>query len=334
MTHLGPRLWIACGLALLAASSWAQSPNVGRWYTVELILFEQRLEDDVNETWNTLPSLAPEYQPLWVAGETLLDGLLPTTELVPPSELPTPWPRFNLVTGQEEPYVLLPRPLLTLRAEAQRVHQSRGRRTLLHIGWNMPMPGEDAPQRVRIWTGPNFGELHQIDGTLAFYVGRFLHVDVDLYLSEFSLEPAPLRDLFELERTDFSPWSVPLNLPELGADLPQPQYVPLNAVHFNEQRRMRSNELHYIDHPRLGLLIQFTPYTPIEVEPSLLLIEPEAEEELESMQGLEGIEGIEGIEGLERRDILEPSILLDGFDVAPIEGFTPVVPRPFEERDL
>lgn len=302
-----------------APNAWAQSPNVGRWYTVELILFEQRLEDNDNETWHVLPSFAAESQQLMVAAETLLAGLLPATELVTPPELPTPWPRFNLMTGLEEPYVLIPRPLLTLSAEAQRINQSRGRRLLLHVGWHMPMPGEQAPQPVRLWSGPQYGNLHRIDGSLSFYVGRFLHVDANLFWTEFGLEPAPAPNWLDPERVYLNTWQVPQALPKPPDYSPLPQFIPRSAVHFNEQRRMRSNELHYLDHPRLGLLIQFTPYTPIEVEPSLLLIEPNPPElDLPAVKPE------------------EPSLLFDfGTPLQnPVEGFVPVVPRPFEERDL
>lgn len=325
MNTLCSRVVMACLLLGGSTLTWAQSPNVGRWYTVELVLFEQRPEETDNETWEVLPSLPAQYQPLSVAGETLRDGIVPATELLAPSVLPTPWPRFNLITGLEEPYVLIPRPLLTLSTEAQRINQSRGRRTLLHVGWHMPMPGEEAPQPVRLWSGPAYGDLHEIDGTLAFYVGRFLHIDVNLFWTEFGLEPAPAPNWLDPERVQLNTWQVPLSLAEPPEYSPFPQFVPRSAVHFNAQRRMRSNELHYIDHPRLGLLVQFTPYTPIEVEPSLLLIEPEVEE------GLEGLDIEQSPEGIE---VLERSILLDGFDVAPIEGFVPVVPRPFEEREL
>jgi len=330
MRFIGHCFLAGCLLCAVTASAWAQSPNVGRWYTVELILFEQRPEAEYNETWDVLPELPPQFQPLMIAGETMRDGISPATELVAPPVLPAPWPRFNLVTGREEPFVLIPRPLLTLSAEAQRVNQSRGRRTLLHLGWNMPMPGEDDPVQVRLWSGPQYGDLHEIDGTLGFYVGRFLHVEANLYWSEFGLEPAPAPDWFDADRVQLNTWQVPLMPPEPADYSPFPQFVPLNALHFNTQRRMRSNELHYLDHPRLGLLIQFTPYTPIEVEPSLLLIEPE-------LEALDDPESLEDRPQPQADPTPFEGITIFDFGTplqSPIDGFEPVVPRPFEEREL
>ena len=43
--------------------------------------------------------------------------------------------------------------------------------------------------------------------------------------------------------------------------LAQPSYLPFNhAVAMRQQRRMRSSELHYLDHPRLGVVISLSPY--------------------------------------------------------------------------
>ena len=47
----------------------------------------------------------------------------------------------------------------------------------------------------------------------------------------------------------------------IGEWLAQPSYLPFNhAVAMRQQRRMRSSELHYLDHPRLGVVISLSPY--------------------------------------------------------------------------
>lgn len=40
-----------------------------------------------------------------------------------------------------------------------------------------------------------------------------------------------------------------------------PVYPYRHAVLLDQTRRMRSNEIHYIDHPLLGVVIKFTPIT-------------------------------------------------------------------------
>ena len=48
---------------------------------------------------------------------------------------------------------------------------------------------------------------------------------------------------------------------DLGNFIEHP-YVIRQIVSVKQQRRMRSGELHYIDHPRLGILIRIDPYQP------------------------------------------------------------------------
>tara|TARA_R110002110_G_scaffold66978_1_gene183121 strand:- start:219214 stop:220080 length:867 start_codon:yes stop_codon:yes gene_type:complete len=47
----------------------------------------------------------------------------------------------------------------------------------------------------------------------------------------------------------------------LETDQLTPLYPYRHAILLQQKRRMRSNEIHYIDHPKLGLLIKFTPLT-------------------------------------------------------------------------
>jgi len=56
---------------------------------------------------------------------------------------------------------------------------------------------------------------------------------------------------------------------------PQPEWLPLRAAEVSLSRRMRSDELHYLDHPLLGMVIRVTPYE-----------EPEQPEESENQQAV------------------------------------------------
>lgn len=72
----------------------------------------------------------------------------------------------------------------------------------------------------------------QLYGTLTLYRGRYLHIDADLR--------------YRLRRYQAS-WT--------ERELPSgpPVYV------LDQRRRMRSGELHYLDHPAIGLLVKVTP---------------------------------------------------------------------------
>lgn len=153
--------------------------------------------------------------------------------------------------------------------EARRLLESSGHYTVLrHVAWQQPgLSAEDAV-RIRLHGGEDYslqypermqprlevGEdgtiveipgperLEQLDGTVRVILGRYLHVHTDLVL----------RKPVVVERID----------QESG----EPTQMPvLLDIPMQEQRRMRSRELHYIDHPLLGVLVQITPLeTPAE----------------------------------------------------------------------
>ncbi|MEX1057739.1 MAG: CsiV family protein, partial [Natronospirillum sp.] len=180
----------------LTLSALAQeNTNVGRWYQVELILFEQRVEPDVNEVWDTAPTLQHAEDAQVLRQAALNDQILvplPTTDLRPRQELPLRWPLVNLMHGLEEPLVVLPHPLLQLTGEAQRIHESRGRRVLLHSGWNMQVSGQENTDFIRLHAGNRFGNQYEVDGSVGIYVGRFLHLQTELNITRFELSEEPL----------------------------------------------------------------------------------------------------------------------------------------------
>lgn len=76
-------------------------------------------------------------------------------------------------------------------------------------------------------TKPMRIQAGDLDGTVQFYVSRFLHTDVDLSLAGGSNANGPVR------------------------------------YSLNEQRRLKSLETNYFDHPKFGMLLRVTPVKPL-----------------------------------------------------------------------
>ncbi len=256
-----------------------ENTNVGRWYQVELILFSRRETPEVTENWPRFPDLTSVEQarPLWQPPTRLgeLQTPLPAGSLEPSAATPLQWPLIDPETGTEKPFVILPQSELQLREEAAAINDNRNRSVVLHTGWNMPVQGEADADFFRLHSELDSTPRQRtmLDGTLRVYVGRFLHVATQLYATDYQLAEEPLRVFFgdssgpeltpELASADtrYGPWRPELRRPG-AADSLAPQWVPSQSIRFTETRRMRSNELHYLDHPRLGLVIRFTPYEP------------------------------------------------------------------------
>lgn len=134
----------------------------------------------------------------------------------------------------------LPAGQLRLSEAAAVLNRSPRHRVLLHTGWRQPSYGARSPRAVYISTADGQSSLEtgerflpgigagvppSLEGTLSLRVSRFLHLDVDLsYL---------VRGV------------------EAGGGI--------RSARLRESRRMRFTELHYLDHPLFGMLVQITP---------------------------------------------------------------------------
>jgi len=113
-------------------------------------------------------------------------------------------------------------------AEAwKRLRNSRNHEPLLRLAWLQKDPPAERGVSLRLrWGKPGNepsrtgGAVYPVDGTVALLVGRFLHLDADLAFT----------------RADDS-----------GV---------LGSFRLNERRRLRRDELHHLDSPRLGLLVR------------------------------------------------------------------------------
>lgn len=242
-------LMLTWGNTAQAADAEAQ-----RWYDVEVIIFSQNSQQYRDSE-------------LWPVDYELLQ-LETTQELLPV-------PRGAQTTGSAPvPFTRLNAQSLRLKAEAERIKSAPDMDLLLHLGWRQPGLAEDKAVAVRIddgiqaptepglqpaspvsTAGAGNAQLieavppHRMEGTLKLVLSRYLHIYTDLIyrepLSESAAEPAATQtDLFALAADP------------LGLSM-QPRY---QVYHLQQSRRMRSRELHYLDHPLFGMAILVTPY--------------------------------------------------------------------------
>ncbi len=149
-------------------------------------------------------------------------------------------------------------------------------RILTQESWIQDLQPRSRAPAILLRGGRVVGEHHELEGYIRIALERYLYAETDLWLSRFGsnggnyyLPRQPYREaqqdlLFDEELRDQSFE----NSPEYAEFLRQnPQLLqadntpPLGAepveriVVMKQQRRMRSDELHYIDHPLMGLLI-------------------------------------------------------------------------------
>lgn len=152
-------------------------------------------------------------------------------------------------------------------------------RILLAGAWQQPVPARDAPQPLYLTAGDREGDRFTLEGTVEVTVSRYLHFHTELKYFEpdlgaylVPLEPEEAAELTAAVPDEQLPGLPPSAASEEAsaeptADAPLPaepvyERVLPEGMHFMElsaQRRMRSAELHYLDHPKFGVLVRIDP---------------------------------------------------------------------------
>jgi len=152
--------------------------------------------------------------------------------------------------------------------------RERGNRSLLHMTWQQPMRSKSGAVPIHLFAGKDFsGTYHfdgrkiaqqalnepmlnadgtpmpmptvspvwELDGTLNIYLNHYLYIETALNLRKEG------RKLMAVENTDLA-----------TVTTPQPKVMTpyLMAIPLEQNRRVKSEEIHYLDHPEMGMVIQ------------------------------------------------------------------------------
>jgi hypothetical protein len=152
--------------------------------------------------------------------------------------------------GGSAPFQLLPTTTLQLNREASVLSQ-RHLRVLFHGAWQQTLDENGRTGSVFIGGGQTFADHQELEGYVTFSVEKFLKIDTNLWLSHF------VRAADANAATAQSLPASPLSRD--SANTGPAAYTASEVYVLQEQRRMRSGELHYQDHPRLGVLVMVVP---------------------------------------------------------------------------
>lgn len=264
-SYITNNLLLAFSLFVLSLTATAQDQentniygNEGRWYQIEIIIFTQN--DALNtEQWST--DIALSYPPNWKKLEPLTEGKI--TEH-----------KKQLLTT--EAFYVLPVSERLLNNNVRDLERSNKHRVLFHSAWRQPVWSRDEAPSLLISGGDQYGEQTELSGSINLSVARYLHLNTNLWFTQFANNygqevaewptlPTPPnsedmnKEVFKTNQK-VNLWdnnSVSEN--EYDNILRTP-FVPEKVVLLQQKRRMRSKEIHYIDHPVVGILFYATPY--------------------------------------------------------------------------
>ncbi len=222
-----------------------------RYYDVEVIIFQYLPVDGYHsENW-------PQQ----------VDRKMPSNLI----EIGGKWPG-----GKPEEYdpalsfTPLPENKWRLTTEAEKIDHSKSRRLLAHLAWVQPglsqnqalsvhfnLPVMATQETNESETGATEKiepektvdarslDIGTLDALIRVSLARYLRVGTDLLLT---LDPLPGEENKVISDSEQN---------SEAETTPAPRYFRVQQV----RRHIRSTELHYLDHPVLGMLIMFTPHT-------------------------------------------------------------------------
>ena len=129
----------------------------------------------------------------------------------------------------------------SLKEEYLALRRARGVRPIYHGRWRQPVPERDAAIPILLQLDGSDGlltydrNLHKIEGTVHVTAKKFLHLYFNLWHHVDAIGQAPMAvpntvDLIKSRKHGY--------------------------MELIESRRMRSSELHYLDHPKIGIIAQ------------------------------------------------------------------------------
>lgn len=134
---------------------------------------------------------------------------------------------------------------LSLQEEVRRINQMRDMKVIWHQAWVENLEENASPILHSINVNLTDKVAMSLTGTISVSRSRYLHFNSDLIMQHSKLHSSPAN----LENTQADPTGT-----EMDANSPY-----IRAAQIKLSRKMRSGELHYLDHPMLGIIVKVVP---------------------------------------------------------------------------
>ena len=133
------------------------------------------------------------------------------------------------------------------------LQRSSAYKVLAVKSWRQPGLDRSRAIPVVLQGGESFGEHHRLEGSVKLILSRYLHLETDLWLGEYVQSFAPSEAPATMPDASLSP--------DDGGIMPAAvsAFEPTRLVRMQDSRRMRSKELHYLDHPLIGVIVKVIP---------------------------------------------------------------------------
>ena len=210
---------------------------------------------------STLEALAP-------GAERVLDLTrpIPTVSRMGPDYSPPVRDAVRLTDFASDPFVDITDRAAALGAVLSTLDRAGGYQVLWHRVWRQALRDGDRTPALLVAGGNSYGAHHELQGSLRVRGNDTrMTLDLVLWLSRFAPSGGvdnpwhlPEPPMSQAQETPASAPAFPA-LPATQATL-SPQWVPREIWQLQQTQEITAPQLHYIDHPTLGVLIQARPY--------------------------------------------------------------------------
>ena len=260
-----------------------------RWFEVEVLIFERNV--DMNKLVENIPAeheeinenkrinlVLPQYNKDCVKNSPCLH-----------QESPIVMNKYNF--NKATKFRRVSESHLKLVKQRQRLHKHDSFQPVFHGAWRMPISSRTVQLPLHIFAGKNFSlpemerltakkneldanndseELNEdqklvnaeikalkdtwaIDGNIKISLNHYLNVDSQLLVRREVSEDVP-QSKNEIEVLSDENG---VEIIKENEEIQEPaQHTVLKEMLFDQKRRMRSEEIHYFDHPLMGMIIQ------------------------------------------------------------------------------
>lgn len=263
---LSPLLGLAAAPACLGQTF---SYDGNRWYEIEVSIFTNSDMDASDEMVvpehvtlaypDPIRQLVPAIRNFLVPFATPDPDPLVTGTPTPSGEVPLIGPQlpegdgdFRVTDFSRDPFIALGEEYARFKDYNADIRRSPEHRLLFHAVWRQPVLNRVQATAILVNGGDRFGEHFELEGSLRFGFNRAgdrVDAETNLWFSRFGMAGGqPGR------------WRLPAPPVTEESPAPGPGYTVTSLSVMNQVRPLVSNDLNYLDHPALGMLVEIRPY--------------------------------------------------------------------------
>ena len=293
------RRLLALFLGVVCFSAHAEQ----RWFEVELLLFQRNVEmQDIKEqlssqeitvdTKDSISLLEPIRSSVCIEGEPCLSKRNPTVIT------------DTVFDSDENDFKHLDSSFLQLVEQREKLEKHASFEPVFHMVWRMPVDGPKEAKAIHLFAGENIAfniqnrqfdkivlneseaistqlvetkpapiltDKWAIDGNFKVYLDHYLYIDSQLIIRKEVTEDVKQTETISVEVIDDENGVQIVTQSEQAVVIEVEQQTVLKETLFDQNRRLRSEEIHYLDHPLMGIIVQIRKIPKEELEAQLAL---------------------------------------------------------------